>query len=151
MTRRIVFACLVAAIVGGGSRADATVIKQSCEFRMETWCDVNQQDGAVTIHRFRVTTTDIGIRSISANNVLNDEYLERIGVQIEFTNDGDRKYKSFIKVRWVDGDETAIDGFGDEEGLDARRSHGMVRRSIGALKYGLMKAKQIEFEINLNP
>ena len=153
MTTKAKVACLATAvaILGGSAHAEATVIKQSCDFRMETWCDIEQTDGPVTLHRFRVTTGDVGFRSVSASSVLNNEYLERVSVQIEFTNEGGRKYKSYVKVRWIDADGTAIDGFGDEEGLEANRARGVVRRSIGALKYGLQKAKTIEVEVNLNP
>jgi hypothetical protein len=146
-----VFVLAIGAIAASAGAAQATVLKQSCEFRLETWCDINQVDGPVTIHRARVTTTDAGLRSISATNVLNDEYLKRVSVQIEYTNEGGRKYKSFIKVRWVDADGEAIDGFGDEEGLEAHKARGMIKRSIGALKYGLVKAKTIEVEVNVNP
>jgi hypothetical protein len=138
-------------LVVGGHRAEATVLKQSCDFQLESWCDINQTDGPVTIHRARVTTTESGLRSISATNVLNDEYLKRIMVQIEYTNEGTRKYKSFVKARWLDVDGTAIDGFGDEEGLEASKSHAMIKRSIGALTYGLVKAKTFEVEVNVNP
>ena len=149
--RLVLFALGVVAIAASAQRAEATVLKQSCEFRLETWCDINQVDGSVTIHRARVTTTEAGLRSISATNVLNDEYLKRIAVQIEYTNEGGRKYKSFIKVRWLDTDGEAIDGFGDEEGLEANKARGMIKRSIGALTYGLVKAKTLEVEINVNP
>jgi hypothetical protein len=141
----------VGALLASADLAGATVIRQTCDFQMETWCDVNQTDGPITLHRFRVTTSDVGLRSISATNVLNNEYLQRVSVQIEFTNEGGRKYKSYIKARWLDAEETAIDGFGDEEGLEANRARGMIRRSIGALKYGLQKAKRLELEVNLNP
>jgi hypothetical protein len=139
------------AILGFAASAEATVIRQSCDFRLETWCDIEQTDGPITLHRFRLTTTDIGIRSISASNVLNRDFLERVSAQIEYTNEGDKKYKSYIKVRWLDGEETAIDGFGDEEGLEGHKARGMVRRSVPALKYGLQKAKKLEIEVNLNP
>src|SRR6187401_2523147 len=92
------FALAIAAMGVTAHSAQATVLKQACEFRLEAWCDINLVDGPVTIHRARVTTTEAGIRSISAKNVLNDEYLKRISVQIEYTNEGDRKYKSFVKV-----------------------------------------------------
>jgi hypothetical protein len=138
-------------LVAGAPRAGATVLKHSCDFALEAWCDINLTDGPVTIHRARVTTTDAGIRSISATNVLNDEYLKRIMVQVEYTNEGGRKYKSFVKVRWLDADGEAIDGFGDEEGLEANKARGMIKRSIGALKYGLVKAKTFEVEVNVNP
>lgn len=141
----------VAAIAVVSQRAEATVLKQSCDFRMEAWCDIDQTDGAVTIHRARVTTTEAGIRSISATNVLNDEYLTRIAVQVEYTNAGSRKYKSFVKVRWLDSNGEPIDGFGDEEGLESNKARGMVKRSIGALKYGLTRAKTFDVEVNLNP
>ena len=144
----------VVSIVGaiaGADRAEATVLKQSCEFRLEAWCDIEQTDGGVTIHRARVTTTESGLRSISATNVLNEEYLKRIMVQIEYSNSGSRTYKSFVKVRWLDSEAEPIDGFGDEEGLESSKSHAMIKRSIGALKYGLVKAKTLEVEINVNP
>jgi hypothetical protein len=135
----------------GGDRAEATLLKHSCDFQIEHWCDINLTDGPVTIHRARVTTTDTGLRSISASNVLNDEYLKRVMVQIEYTNEGSRKYKSFAKVRWLDGDGEPIDGFGDEEGLEAGKTRAMIKRSIGALTYGLTKAKTLEIEVNVNP
>jgi hypothetical protein len=144
-------ALFLAAVLGVSERAEATVLKQSCDFQLETWCDINQTDGSVTIHRARVTTTEAGLRSISAKNVLNDEYLKRVAVQIEFTNEGGRSYRSFIKVRWLDGEGEPIDGFGDEEGLEAHIARGLVKRSIGALKYGLAKAKTIEIQVDLNP
>ena len=148
----LAFALAVAAIAASApDAAQATVLKHSCEFRLETWCDINLVDGPVTIHRARVTTTEAGLRSISATNVLNDEYIKRISVQIEYTNEGGRKYKSFVKVRWLDETGESIDGFGDEEGLEANKARGMIKRSIGALKYGLVKAKTIEVEVNVNP
>jgi hypothetical protein len=153
MDSRRVFAYLVtlAALLGSSHAARATMLRQSCDFRLETWCDVNQTDGPVTIHRFRVTTSEVGIRSISAGSALNDEYLKRVGVQIEYTNESGAKHKSYIKARWLDAEGAPIDGFGDEEGLEANKARGMVKRSIGALKYGLEKAKKIELEVNLNP
>ncbi len=153
MNRMRVLACVLtfAAIPVVSQRAEATVLTQRCDFLLESWCDINQTDGPVTIHRARVTTTEAGIRSISATNVLNDEYLKRVSVQIEYTNEGGRKYKSFVKVHWLDSDGEAIDGFGDEEGLEANKARGMIKRSIGALKYGLTKAKTIEIEVNVNP
>jgi hypothetical protein len=138
-------------LIAGGPRAEATVLKHSCDFMLESWCDIEQTDGGITIHRARVTTTESGLRSISATNVLNDEYLKRIMVQIEYSNSGTRRYKSFVKVRWLDADGEPIDGFGDEEGLEAKKSHGLIKRSIGALKYGLVKAKTLEVEFNVNP
>jgi hypothetical protein len=72
-------------------------------------------------------------------------------VQIEYTNEGGRKYKSFVKVRWVDENDQAIDGFGDEEGLESNKARGMIKRSIGALTYGLVKAEKLEVEVNVNP
>jgi hypothetical protein len=147
----LMFALAVGAFAASAQHAEATVLKQSCDFALEQWCDINQVDGSVTIHRARVTTTDAGIRSISANNVLNNEYIKRVMVQIEYTNEGGRKYKSFVKVRWVDENDQAIDGFGDEEGLEANRARGMIKRSIGALTYGLVKAEKLEVEVNVNP
>ena len=149
--RVFLFALAVVVLCASGQRAEATVLKQTCDFQLETWCDIDQKDGSVTIHRARVTTTDAGIRSLSATNVLNNEYLKRVMVQIEYTNEGGRKYKSFVKVRWLDADGEAIDGFGDEEGLEANKARGMIKRSIGALKYGLVKAKTFEVEVNVNP
>jgi len=149
--RALVCVLVVSAFLVSAPRAEAVVLKQSCEFELETWCDLEQKDGSVTIHRARVTTGESGIRSISATNVLNDEYLKRIAVQIEFTNEGSRKYKSFIKARWLDADGEPIDGFGDEEGLEAHKARAMIKRSIGALKYGLGKAKTFEIEVDVNP
>ena len=148
---QLALALTIAAVVASGQRAEATVLHQSCDFRLEAWCDINQTDGSVTIHRARVTTTEAGLRSISATNVLNDDYLKRIAVQIEFTNEGGRTYKSRIKVKWLDADGEAIDGFTDDEGLESHTARGMIKRSIGALKYGLVKAKTFDVEINVNP
>ena len=54
-------------------------------------------------------------------------------------------------MRWLDSDGEAIDGFGDEEGLESNKARGMIKRSIGALTYGLTKAKTLEVEVNVNP
>jgi hypothetical protein len=150
-TRVPAYLLIAAALLGSSPPAAATVIKQTCDFRMEIWCDIEQTDGGVTLHRVRVTTSDLGIRSLSTNNALNDEYMERVGVQLDYTNEGSSRVKSYIKVRWIDEDGAAIDGFGDEEGLERSTTRGTVRRSIGALRYGLQRARTIEIEVNLNP
>lgn len=135
----------------GLAPAQATVVKKSYDFNLEKWGDIDQADGPITLHRARLTTTDLGMRSMSAKNALNDEFLQRISFQLEFSNDGDKRYKSYITVRILDADGNVIDGFGDEEGLEPHKARGMVTRSVATSKYGLRHARTLVVEVNLNP
>jgi hypothetical protein len=141
---------LLLAWAGGALRAQ--VIAASFDnVELEKWLDVNKTDGPITIHRLRISTQQTGFRSWGTESYLNRDYLQRLGVQLEYTNDGVRRYKSYITVRLVDGSGEAIDGFGDEEGLESHRARGLVERSFPASKYGLKRMKRLELEIKLNP
>jgi hypothetical protein len=137
---------------GGASLVAAQVITATFDdFELERWMDVGQTDGGVTIHRLRVTTQRTGFRSWGAETALNRDYMQRLGVQVEFTNEGSRKVKSYITVRLLDASGEAVDGFGDEEGLDANRARGVVERSFPASKYGLKRVERLELEVKLSP
>jgi hypothetical protein len=143
---------LVFGVLCLGTAVEAQVITASFEgIELERWLDVDKKDCPVTIHRVRISTEQAGLRSRSADVALNRNYLQPIAVQIEFTNDSARKYKSYITVRMLDENGEAIDGFGDEEGLDANRARGLVTRSFGASRYGLKRVDRVELEIKLNP
>ena len=135
----------------GAVALQAEVISAAFDFELERWMDIEQTDGPVTIHRVRVTTQRTGFRSWGAETALNRDYMQRLGVQLEFTNESTRKYKSYIEVRLLDANGEAVDGFGDEEGLDANRARNIVERSFPASKYGLKRVERLEIEIELNP
>jgi hypothetical protein len=120
-------------------------------FELEKWMDVNQTDGGVTIHRVRISGEQAGVRSNWAGMALNRSYLQPLAVQIEYTNEGSRKIKSHISVSMVDADGEPIDGFSDDEGLEAKRSRGLVTRSFPASKYGLKRVARLELEVELTP
>jgi hypothetical protein len=152
MIRRVAVLVLFAALAFGAVPVQSQVITASFDgIELERWLDVEKKDGPVTIHRLRISTEQAGFRSKGAEVALNREYLQPLAVQLEFTNDSARKYKSYITVRMLDGQGEAIDGFGDEEGLDANRARGLVTRSFGASKYGLKRVERVELEIKLNP
>lgn len=152
MIRRIAVLVLFAALAFAAVPLRSQVITASFDgIELERWLDVDKKDGPVTIHRVRISTEQAGVRSRSAEVALNRDYLQPIAVQIEFTNESARKYKSYITVRMLDRDGEAVDGFGDEEGLDANRARGLVTRSFGASKYGLERVERVELEIKLNP
>jgi hypothetical protein len=120
-------------------------------FELEKWIDVNKTDGPITIHRIRVSEDQAGIRSKSAEMALNRAYVQRIAVQIEYTNESSRRYKSHIAVNMADANGEAVDGFSDDEGLEPNKSRGLVTRSFPASKYGLQRVTRIDLEIKLTP
>ena len=143
---------LVLLLAGFGGALEAQVISASVQaFELEKWIDINKTDGGVTIHRIRVSGEQAGMRSNWADMALNRSFLQPVAVQIEYTNEGSRKYKSHISVSMVDANGEAIDGFSDDEGLEANKSRGLVTRSFPALKYGLKRVDRIELEIKLTP
>jgi len=145
------FLLILASAVLLAPGVDAAPIEASCDFKLEQWCAIDVVDGPVTIHRARITTTDRGFRSAGATSALNNEYVMRVGIQVEFSNEASTSYPSYITAWWEDAEGEKIDGFGDEEGLNKNRSHTHVRRSIGASKYGLSKAKTFHVKVEFNP
>jgi hypothetical protein len=121
---------------------------KSFDFALETWFDVEHTEGAVTVHRARLTRKSGGF---SVKSPANEPNLQAVEVQIEYSNETDRKWKGWYTIRWLDENGTLIDGFQDKGGFTAKSARRLVNTSVTTLKYGLDRAKKLEIEIFLEP
>ncbi len=81
----------------------------------------------------------------------NQQYLEPIRFQLEYTNGASQKWRARVTVRWLDEEGRVIDGFSVNETLEKKSARKIAQASVATLKYGLERAKTFEVEVRFEP
>ncbi len=143
--------CLVLMAFVAVAPAGAAEVVRSYDFDVDEWRQIEETDGAVTLHRIRVDRKEGRLTKSTLARPHNQEYLEAVRFQLEYTNESSQKWKARILVRWLDEDGNIIDGFSANEDLDKKSARKVVQASVSTFKYGLERAKTLEVEIRFEP
>lgn len=141
----VLLLCATSAAAQGGE------VAKTYDFAIDNWNEIAVEDGPVTLHRIRL---DRKVGRISQANLarrFNEEYLQPIRFNLEYSNSSSAKRRLRVTVRWLDEEGKVIDGFGAAETLQKKSSHRVVQASVATLKYGLDRARTLEVEIRFEP
>jgi hypothetical protein len=143
---------LATSILAQASPAAAGQVEKSFPFALDRWCDVEVNDGPVTIHRVRVELMKGGVTKSSFVRPGNTDFLETVRVVVEYSNkDPKNDWKADLDVTWVDAAGKVIDGYRDDENIDNDARKEDIHAMISTLKYGLEKAKSLKVKIDFHP
>lgn len=151
---RVVFATLftlVWLVPTGGALAAGEEIVRTYEFAVDNWKEIAVEDGAVTLHRIRLDHKEDRVTQATLARRPNEEYLQPIRFQLEYSNSSTAKKKVRIKLSWLDEEGRVIDGFGAAESLQKQSARRTVQASVATLKYGLEQAATLQVEIRFEP
>lgn len=149
--RLCVFVALLYLTTAGLGVAEAADLSESETFELDQWYELTATDGPVTLHRIRLERKEGRLTKSSVARPHNQEYLDTLAIQLEYTNESDRKWRARIDVRWLDEDGQVIDGFSGNETLDKKSARKITSMSLSTLKYGVEKADKLEIEIHYEP
>lgn len=142
-----VFALLfVLALPSFGGDADKTY-----RFALDEWHPIEEIDGPITLHRIRLDNKEGRWTKSTLARPHNQEFLETILIQLEYTNEGSKKWKARLEVRWLDEDDEVIDGFTANETLEKKSARDVVQVSVSTLAYGVKRARNLEVKVHFVP
>lgn len=131
--------------------AFAAEITKTWEFALHEWHDIDATDGPVTLHRIQLDTKEGRFTKSAINRPYNQEYLETLQFQLEYTNESSTAWKARISVRWLDEEGEVIDGVSANEKLDKKSARKVTKLSMSTLKYGMERAEKLEVTIHYEP
>ncbi len=129
----------------------AGVAERTYEFKLDDWMSLEVDETPIELHRLRMDRIEGRLTKSALSRPHNQEYLETVRIQLEYTNSSDRKWKARLNVRWLDADGQVIDGFSANETLEKRSARKIVQTSVSTLVYGLEQAETLEVEIHYDP
>ncbi len=146
----VALAVALGPILGAGTLAAAEIAK-TYDFVMDDWHAIDEADGPVTLHRVRLDRKDARFTKSALARPHNQEFLETVRIQLEYTNTSSQKWSARLNVRWLDEDGQVVDGFSANESLDKKSARKVTQVSVSTLKYGLERAKTLEVEVHFEP
>ena len=149
VTRSILAAVLLVA-AGVGVASGEEVVK-TYEFAVDEWFEIGSSDGPVTLHRIRIDRKEDRLTKSMLARPYNQQYLEPIRFQLEYTNGSSEKWRARITVRWLDEEGRIIDAFSANEVMAKKSAHKVAQASVSTLKYGLERAATLEVEVRFEP
>lgn len=148
--RRIAAAALVACLGIAGPVAAGENIG-TFEFKLGEWYELGPKEEPIELHRIRLDRVEGRLTKSALARPHNQQYLQTVRIQLEYTNTSDRKWNARVSASWLDENGDVIDGFSANEALDKRSARKIVQVSLSTLKYGLEKAKTLEVKVHFEP
>ena len=128
--------------------ASADVIEKTFPFELDTWQDVDYEDGPLTIHRIRVASVESNFKSrVFRPGSSKDPMVRDVQIQVEYSNDSSRDVEAKLEVFWVDDQGRRIDGYDGEEDMDEGERHNQMTALRSTLTYGLDVARKLSVKI----
>ena len=128
--------------------AGAEVIDKEFPFELDKWYDINFEDGPITIHRVRVEAIEGNFKSrVFRPGLKNDEMVQDVQIQVEYSNDASRDYEAELEIFWLDSEGRRIDGYQGEEDMDEEERREEMTALRSTLVYGLEVAKTLSVKI----
>jgi hypothetical protein len=131
--------------------AVAGEVTKTYEFALHEWHGIDATDGPVTLHRIQLDTREGRFTKSTISRPYNQEFLETVQVQLEYTNESSGPWKARIGVRWLDEEKRVIDVISANEKLDKKAARQVTKLSLSTLKYGLERAETLEVTIHFEP
>jgi hypothetical protein len=125
-------------------------VTKSVPFVLDEWTELQAVDGAVTLHRVRLTRQS-GLTKSKLFRPGQGRFLEDVQIQLEFSNDSTKDWEARLDVEWLDAAGEVVDGYDGEEGLDSEARREVQTVTLSTLKYGLARAKTLRFAISFRP
>jgi hypothetical protein len=138
----LVAGCILAALPAHAGTAEKTV-----PFALDQWVALDSTDGPVTIHRLRIVKQKGSFTKSAFLRPGNDEYLDTLQIQIEYSNSAKDDWKARLDIAWLDEQGTLIDGYNDTDSLDDDEKHTLDTVTLSTLKYGVAQAKKLRIKI----
>jgi hypothetical protein len=138
-------------ILASAVPAAAGSVSKSVPFQLDEWIELEAEDGPVTLHRIRVREVKGGFTKSKLFRPGNDQYLETIQIELEYTNTASRDWEADLDVTWLDSAGKVIDGYHDDESLNENERHEGTTVTLSTLRYGLDHAKKLEIAIEFRP
>lgn len=126
-------------------------VTKTYDFELHDWHDIDSNDGPLTLHRIQLDTKEGRFTKSALNRPHNQEYLETVQIQLEYTNEGSDAWKARLEVRWLDGEGRVIDGISANEKLEKKSARKLTKVSLSTLKYGLERAEKLEVTVHFEP
>ena len=137
-------------VAGAGATYGEEIVK-TYEFEMDRWHEIGVSDGPVTLHRIRLDRKEDRLTKSALARPYNQQYLEPIRFQLDYTNGASSKWRARVMVRWLDEEGRVIDGFSANENLQKKSANKIAQASVATIKYGLERAETLEVEIRFEP
>ncbi len=150
MTRMPSLAVAVVAALLATPIAFAGEVEKTVSFELDRWVELDATDGPVTLHRIRLARTARSAKS-RLMRPGNDEYLEDVQIQLEFTNEASRDWEAVLAIEWLDAAGQPIDGYDDGENLDSESRRDVQTVTLSTLRYGLERAKKLRLRVAFHP
>ena len=154
MNRFTLLSALMAALslsVIASSPSIAGDVEKTVPFKLNTWIELDEQDGPVTLHRTQLEQQR-GITKSSFMRPGNTEYLATVRIVLEYTNEEPRRdWEAELDIVWLDAQNKAIDGYRDEEDLDNDEHRETATVTLSTLQYGLHAAHKLRIQIDFHP
>ena len=143
---------MTALLLAGASAATAgEAIVKSYDFAVDKWFEIEESDGPITLHRIRIDRKEDRLTKSVIARPYNQQYLEPVRFQLDYTNTSSAKWKTRVTVRWLDEEGSVIDGFSANETFQKNSARRIVQASVATLKYGLQQATTLEVEVRVDP
>lgn len=123
----------------------------SYDFALHDWHALDQTDGAVTLHRFRLEPKTGRIDRSVLFRSKGQEYVRTIVFQMEYTNESSSKWDAKVEVAWLDSEGEVIDGFTATDSLSKKSARKIFSVSLPTLAYGLEQAETLRVQIHFTP
>ncbi|MBZ0110973.1 MAG: hypothetical protein K8J08_00795 [Thermoanaerobaculia bacterium] len=130
--------------------AAAGEVSKNVPFELGQWVELGVTDGPVTLHRIRLRRVSGGLTKSKFFRPGNDEFLETVQIQIEYSNASSEDWEVDLDVRWVDSKGATIDGYRDDEDLNDSETHADATVTLSTLKYGLDQAAKLLVDLHFD-
>ncbi len=130
--------------------AHAGSVEKNVPFAFDQWTALDSTDGPITLHRIRIIRQKGGFTKSAFLRPGNDEYLETVQIQLEYSNSGKDDWKAKLDIAWLDEQGAVIDGYNDADSLDDDENHTNDTVTLSTLKYGIAQAKKLRIRIRFD-
>lgn len=145
------FLCCTLALCGllltaGPSAAET--LERDFPFELDTWYDLDVEDGPVTLHRIRVASIEGNFKSrVFRPGTKKDGMVQDVQIQVEYSNDSTNDINAELEIFWLDAEGRRIDGYAGDEDMDEEERRSKMTALRSTLVYGLEVAKTLSVKI----
>ncbi len=154
MIKRLPYLCALALAAGvllaPATAAAGTVSKES-PFALDEWIPLEVTDGAVTLHRIRISR-DLG--RVTKSRLMrpgSSESLVSVQIQLDYTNTSRKDWDAHLTITLEDAEGREVDTYSGKEALSDRSNSDLAVVRLATLKYALDMSKTLRLKIDFQP
>ena len=126
--------------------AAAETIEKEFPFEIDTWFDLDYEEGNLSVKRVQVKSIGGNFKS-RVFRPGKTEFVTDVQIQVEYANRGSNDVEARLDIVWVDSQGREIDGYRGEEDMDEGERDEMTA-AISTSRYGLEVAKKLIVKID---